>query len=321
MKQKEHTKEIKQTIETDAAASSEWQTEQLIERINRNKDKYMEIKIPDEGITRMKEAIEQAKKEKRRRQRLNRRIYTGAAAACAVICLLPNCSKASAQVLQELPVFGRFFEVITIRDYHFDDGNSTADVQVPKLEGGSVDGIENDPAVDDINRSVEAYTDQLLERFRENQKILGDEGHQSLNISYNVLTNTDDWFTLEINVTEVQGSGYEYKRYYHIDKSTGKVASLKDLFLPDSDYLEKISSYIEQQMEKYNEESEAGSVYWIGTSEVGHGYEGIGENQNFYLNQNNKLVIVFDEYEVAPGYMGMPEFVIPQKLIADMRRF
>ena len=30
---------------------------------------------------------------------------------------------------------------------------------------------------------------------------------------------------------------------------------------------------------------------------------------------------LFDEYDVAPGYMGTPEFVIPQKLIAGMRKF
>ena len=74
-------------------------------------------------------------------------------------------------------------------------------------------------------------------------------------------------------------------------------------------------------MKKYNKESEVGEVYWIGDSQVGHGYEGISDEQNFYLNKNNNLVIVFDEYDVAPGYMGTPEFVIPQKLIADLRRF
>ncbi len=315
---KEQIKEVEQ-LQPDQAADSTFETGKLIERMNEDRMNYMEMNVPDEGLRRMQEAIEQAKRVKRQRRHMYRRIYTGMAAAFAVICLLPNCSRASAQVLQELPVFGHFFEVITIRDYQFDDGHSSADVQIPRLES-SADGL-NDASAADLNQSIEEYTEQILDRFKENQKIIGDQGHQSLNISYDVLTNTDRWFTLEIIVDEVQGSGYEYKRYYHIDKSTGKIAALKDLFEPGSSYLAEISSYIEKQMKKYNKESEEGSVYWIGTSEVGHGYEGIGEDQNFYLNKNNELVIVFDEYDVAPGYMGTPEFVIPQKLIAGMRKF
>ncbi|MBQ5857886.1 MAG: DUF3298 domain-containing protein, partial [Peptococcaceae bacterium] len=30
--------------------------------------------------------------------------------------------------------------------------------------------------------------------------------------------------------------------------------------------------------------------------------------------QDGKLVIVFDEYEVAPGFMGCPEFIIDEKI-------
>ena len=37
--------------------------------------------------------------------------------------------------------------------------------------------------------------------------------------------------------------------------------------------------------------------------------------RDFYINDENQLVIVFDEYEVAPGSMGTPEFVIPTELL------
>ena len=39
-------------------------------------------------------------------------------------------------------------------------------------------------------------------------------------------------------------------------------------------------------------------------------FQKIDGDQNFYINDQDQLVIVFDEYEVAPGSMGMPEFVI-----------
>ena len=34
-----------------------------------------------------------------------------------------------------------------------------------------------------------------------------------------------------------------------------------------------------------------------------------------YIDEAGQLVIVFDEYEVAPGYMGVPEFIIPTDLL------
>ncbi|OJT72202.1 anti-sigma factor, partial [Clostridioides difficile] len=37
------------------------------------------------------------------------------------------------------------------------------------------------------------------------------------------------------------------------------------------------------------------------------------------FNKNGNLVISFDEYEVAPGYMGAVEFVIPNKVIKRLR--
>lgn len=264
----------------------------------------------------MKSAIEQAKQKKRRIRRRNR-CCAGMAAAFALICLIPNCSKASAQVLMELPLFGKFFEVITIRDYKFDNGNSSADVKIPEL----LEIEEGSSALSDVNRSIEEYTNEILERFEENQKILGNQGHQSLNISYEVLTNTKRWFTLELTVTEVQGSGFEYKQYYHIDKSTGNIAMLKDLFMPGSDYEQRINRYIKGQMKKFNKENKDGDVYWIGKTEFAEGFQGIDEEQGFYLDKDGSLVVVFDEYEVAPGYMGMPKFEIPQGLIQDIRKF
>lgn len=293
------------------------------QRIMESRKDHMEINIPDEGFRRMKEAIAQAKSEKRRQYKMRKRICgTAAAAVFAVICILPNCSRASAQALMNLPVLGRFFEVITIRDYQFDDGHSRADVKVPKVKDSSPDNAGgNVPALEDMNRSVEEYTDEILADFKKNQKELGNEGHMSLDLSYDVVTNTERWFTLEITVTEIEASGYERKHYYHIDKSTGEIATLKDIFTEGSDYQTVISEYIREEMERYNKESEDGEVYWIGKSEFTDGYEGIDDEQNFYLDKQNRIVIVFDEYEVAPGYMGVQKFVIPQSVAADMRRF
>ncbi|WP_322020199.1 RsiV family protein [Clostridium butyricum] len=43
-------------------------------------------------------------------------------------------------------------------------------------------------------------------------------------------------------------------------------------------------------------------------------FDKIKENQDFYINNDGNLVICFDEYEVAPGYMGTLEFIISDKI-------
>ena len=46
-------------------------------------------------------------------------------------------------------------------------------------------------------------------------------------------------------------------------------------------------------------------------------FQAISADTTFYVNENGKLVIVFNEYEVAPGYMGSVEFEIPTEVVQD----
>ena len=47
-------------------------------------------------------------------------------------------------------------------------------------------------------------------------------------------------------------------------------------------------------------------------------FQAIAPDQQFYLDENGDLVIVFGEYAVAPGSMGMPRFVIDEEAISDI---
>ena len=52
--------------------------------------------------------------------------------------------------------------------------------------------------------------------------------------------------------------------------------------------------------------------------EYGTGYTTIRPDQNFYITEDQKLVISFDKYEVAPGYMGIVTFEIPTEVVKDL---
>lgn len=103
-------------------------------------------------------------------------------------------------------------------------------------------------AADQVGDQVQAYTDQLIARFQADCESIG-EGYQGLDVSSEVVTDTDTWFTLRIDATRTMASGYEFSRFYHIDKTTGAVVTLSGLFPAGSDYVDVLSSEVRSQME------------------------------------------------------------------------
>ena len=51
-------------------------------------------------------------------------------------------------------------------------------------------------------------------------------------------------------------------------------------------------------------EAESGMDYWE------EDFTGVTEDTKFYINEAGNPVIVFGEYEIAPGAAGQPEFEI-----------
>ena len=137
------------------------------------------------------------------------------------------------------------------------------------------------------------------------------DAHFSLTVDYDVVTDTDDWFTLKFMISEASGSSNLEQTFYHIDKKHYRRVTLSNLFKKDFDYVTVLSDYI---YERIKEEMAASSevMYWTREESSYFEYEGITADQNFYFNNDGDLVIVFDKYQIAPGSMGCPEFVIPK---------
>ena len=220
-----------------------------------------------------------------------------AAAVLALFIAVPNVSPAAAAAMADIPVLGAVVRVVTFRNYTYDDGWHSADVSVPELAGGA--------AAQEVSDQVRAYTDRLIARFEETcEEELGKEGYHGLDVTSTVVTDTDEWFTLRVDAVETQASGYEFSRFYHINKATDQVVTLKDLFREDADYVTVLSDEVRQQMEERMAEDREASYF-------PEEFTAIDPEQNFYFNGSGELVLVFDEYTIAPGSMGMPEFPIP----------
>lgn len=236
-----------------------------------------------------------------------------ASAACFVfiiLFLLPNVSVTYAQALEQLPVIGDLVRVVTIRNYYYDDNHWKMDINIPQIES------EDSKSVDYINKDVSELTTALINRFYEDLEINGNKGYGSLNVDYEVVTNTDSWFTLKLTVCQTAASSNTYFKFYHIDKNQGKIVELGDLFNTDK-FSDSLVAEIKKQMQEQMANDENIS-YWINTSGIGEEFATVGANHNFYWNENGDLVIIFDKYEVGPGSMGTPEFVIDKGVIRDL---
>jgi len=103
--------------------------------------------------------------------------------------------------------------------------------------------------------------------------------------------------------------------YDIIDKENTIFITLPSLFKDDS-YISTLSNLIINQI-KTNMANDDYLVYWIGDTEL-EPFTSISADQKFYINSDHQLVITFDKYDVALGYMGLIEFIIPNDEIADI---
>lgn len=233
-------------------------------------------------------------------------------AACIVFVffvLIPNCSSVYAKTLEKIPLIGNFVRVVTIRNYFYKDNYHEMNIDVPKIED------DNSEAANYINNDVSELTQILVDRFNADLEEIGDEGHSSVYLQYDVVTNSEKWFTLKITVFEAAGSSNTYYKYYHIDKQSGKIVNLNDLVANDKFY-EVVENEIKRQM-KNEMETNPNKTYWLEKSDFGWEFTTLEKNHNFYWNENYDLIISFDKYEVAPGSMGTPQFVIENSIFKE----
>ena len=247
-----------------------------------------------------------ALEENRPRKRRPYRWMAWAAAVLALCIAVPNVSPAAAASMADLPVLGAIVRVVTFRSYIYDDGFHSADVSVPELAGSQ--------AAQKVNEQVRDYTDRLMGAFEETcEAELGQEGYLGLDVTSSVVTDSDTWFTLRVDAVETQASGYQFSRFYHIDKAADQVAILGDLFREDADWSAVLTREVRRQMEERMAADSGASYFPEELTEI-------GPEQNFYFNESGELVLVFDEYTIAPGSMGMPEFTIPAEVYETLRK-
>ena len=281
------------------------------------KNDYQQIPIPKELDTMIQNTLERDANERRRQKRLHtwRNIALTAAAVAALFVGSVNLSPTVATALANVPGLSTLVEVCTFGGYHVEENNFEANIAIPQVSG-------LDPAITEmLNQKYLAEGQALYDEFKAEMDAVKEEfpdAHMGLDYNYEVKTNDDRVFALSRYVVNTVGSSSTEKRYDTVDKKTQTIVTLPSLFTEGADYITHISDNIKAQMRQQMAADES-VAYWLDDEEVpDDNFTAIASDQQFYINADGQLVICFDKYAVAPGYMGAVEFVIPTEVLAPI---
>ena len=287
-------------------------------RLEKLKEEYMGTAIPKDLNFAVEKSLQDSMKIIRRKALYRKAGITAAsiAASFAVFTASINISPAFASTMSKIPVIESIVKVLTFKEYIVDDENYNANIKVPSIEG-----LENKELENSLNEKYLAENKKLYEEFLSEIEDIEKNGggHLGVESGYIIKTDTDKILSVSRYVVNTVASSSTTMKYDTIDKENEILITLPSLF-KDVSYVEIISENIKEQMVQQNKEDES-KIYWVdGIEQDGliERFDKISEEQSFYISSEGKLVISFDKYEVAPGYMGIAEFVIPTEIISDI---
>ncbi|MEK4531361.1 DUF3298 domain-containing protein [Solibacillus sp. FSL K6-1554] len=271
---------------------------------------YKDIPIPQELEMMIEKNLQRPPKKRKRKLPL---FLTSVAAAAILFTVGLNTNPAMAKNLADVPVIGQVVKVLTFTEYEMVKDEYTVDIQVPQISGSSAD-------IEALNEKYAQEGKLLYEQFKTDIEEM-EAGNMAVNSGYVIKTDTDEILSFGRYVEVIVASSSSVMQYTTIDKQAETAITLPSLFKDDR-YVEIISRYLEDEMRRKMIVTKGDEMYWVGGTEwhdESFGvFEGISPEQNFYITKAGKLLISFDEYEAAPGFMGLVTFEIPTELLQDV---
>ncbi|WP_085834215.1 DUF3298 and DUF4163 domain-containing protein [Clostridium merdae] len=284
------------------------------------KQQYQETPIPDELDFIVRKTLLESGRSTMQNKHSHKGIRIAAASVAAAFTIIAtgaNISPVFAATMGNVPVVGSLVKVLTFREYTMDDGTYHANIKTPAVEG-----LQSNPTLQNsLNQKYMEENKKLYEEFEAEVGELKKNGGGYLGIDSGYEIKCDDSTILSLGryVVNTVGSSSTTMKYDTVDKTNQVLITLPSLFQNDK-YVEVISKNIRQQMLDQNK-ADPDKIYWVkGVSDEDGTvlFQNISAEQNFYINKDHQLVISFDKYEVAPGYMGVVDFVIPTDVISGL---
>ena len=287
-------------------------------KLEKAKQIYNSVRIPDELSSRIDESLNFKKTKKLIFRKRSLQIVSGLCTACIVFVILVNISPSFAQNMQNIPIISNIVKWINIREIKETNELDIIYAQIPNI-ANTGDSEFEEKINTKINEEIEKLLDKSKREAQEakNTLIQYDKDHvfEPINVSISYEIKCKENGILSFIITQNQTDNMHANRHtqkfmYNIDLNKNKELTLQDLL--GENYKSIINNEIEKQILEKEESGEGDFFSPEDFPYLEHGgwFKGIRDNQKFYINEKGNIVIVFDKYEIAPGYMEMPEFEI-----------
>lgn len=277
---------------------------------------YDSIEIPKELDYVVNRAIHQEEVKKKSNITVYMKWITATAATTfSLFVILLNTNATFAKSMEEIPVISSIAKVFTVREYKEETNTELIEVRVPAIQNTGNSDLEN-RVNSEISKKINELLDEAKNRAKEYQEAivetggnLDDYGPMLIEINYEITYQDNNLISFIITKSENMFSAYTEQYFYNINIQNGKELNLKEVL--GDNYKEIVDKEVKKQI-KERKKADKNNIYF---AEDEGGFSGIeNEYQDFYIDENKKVTIVFQKYEIAPGYMGIQSFEIPNNI-------
>lgn len=185
-----------------------------------------------------------------------------------------------------------------LKEKHYETEGTIVTVKIPHVVN-----VKDDKVKKVINKLITQAIDDITNEFKEFDKEPNTEHKLIADITFQNYYSDDKIISFSINATQIMADSYLQKKFYTVDLKTGEVYNIEHFL--GSDYQNIVKKSVQQQIAE-NKEKYPNLMYF---DEAVNNLK-ITNEQPFYINKDNQVVVVFNQFEIAPGYMSLPEFII-----------
>ena len=188
-------------------------------------------------------------------------------------------------------------KLVLLKEKHYETDGTIVTIKFPQI-------INVDNKIKkNINKLILKTIDTYLDEIKEFDKNPNTEHKLIVDINFENYYSNDEIISFSINSSQILADSYLQKKFFTINLTTGKVYNVEHFL--GSDYQNIILTTVKKQIAE-NTQKNSDLIYF--DEEVSN--LKISIDQPFYINKDNQVVVVFNQFQIAPGYMSLPEFII-----------
>ena len=176
-----------------------------------------------------------------------------------------------------------------LKEKHYETEGTIVTVKIPHVVN-----VKDDKVKKVINKLITQAIDDFTNEFKEFDKEPNTEHKLIADITFQNYYSDDKIISFSINATQIMADSYLQKKFYTVDLKTGEVYNIEHFL--GSDYQNIVKKSVQQQIAE-NKEKYPNLMYF---DEAVNNLK-ITNEQPFYINKDNQVVVVFNQFEIAPG--------------------